>query len=139
MAPLALVAAASVAGAGGDEPVRLAARAFGSALTQGRAALLRPLLPTSGKVHLAMSRIVPEDGHFGAAQVEALFAEYFGVGAVRSFEVLRIESDGTTYALAHARATLTDRQGRPGRSAIHLAFQTEESRWVLREIKETPE
>ena len=135
----AFLAAGTASAAAGEEDARKAARLFGQALTSGQASLLRSILPEGGKIHLAASRIVPEEGYFGASQVEALLGDFLSQGSVRSFELLRLESDGKTNALAHARAVLTDRQGRPARLGIHLAFQTEENRWVLREIKETLE
>ncbi len=135
----ALLVAGPAPAATGEEDARKAARLFGQALTSGQASLLRPILPDGGKIHLAASRLVPEEGYFGASQVEALLGDFLSQGAVRSFELMRLESDGKTNALAHARAVLTDRQGRPVRLGIHLAFQAEESRWVLREIKETLE
>ncbi len=135
----ALLAASPAAATTGEEDARKAARLFGQALTSGQASMLRPILPEGGKIHLAASRLVPEEGYFGASQVEALLGDFLSQGSVRSFELLRLESDGKTNALAHARAVLTDRQGRPARLGIHLAFQAEQDRWVLREIKETLE
>ncbi len=134
-----LFAAGTGRGATGEDEARRSARLFGQALTSGQASLLRPILPATGKIHLAVSRLVPEEGYFGASQVEALLADFLSQGSVRSFEVLRLESDGKTNALARGRAVLTDRQGRPVRLGIHLAFQTEDDRWVVREIKETLE
>jgi hypothetical protein len=123
----------------GEGEARRSARVFGQALTSGQASLLRAILPTGGKVHVAVPKIVPEEGWFTGSQVEALLADFLSQGSVRSFEVLRLESDGKTNALARGRAVLTDRQGRPQRLGIHLAFQPEDERWVLREIKETLE
>jgi hypothetical protein len=134
-----LLAAGSLLAATSEDDARRSARLFGQALTTGQASLLRPILPASGKVHLAVSRLVPEEGYFAASQVEALLADFLSQGSVRSFEVLRLESDGKTNALARGRAVLTDRQGRPVRLGIHLAFQTEDDHWVVREIKETLE
>jgi hypothetical protein len=135
----ALLSQGPACAATGEEEARKSARLFGQALTSGQASLLRSILPAGGKIHLAVSRLVPEEGYFGASQVEALLGDFLSQGSVRSFELLRLESDGKTNALAHARAVLTDRQGRPARLGIHLSFQTEEDRWVLREIKETLE
>jgi hypothetical protein len=135
----ALLAAGGLHAAIGEEDARRSARLFGQALTSGQASVLRPILPANGKVHLAISHLVPEEGYFGASQVEALLADFLSQGSVRSFEVLRLESDGKTNALARGRAVLTDRQGRPVRLGIHLAFQTEDDRWVVREIKEIVE
>jgi len=136
---LACLAPVAAGAATGEEEARRAARLFGQALTSGQASVLRPILPVGGKIHLAASRLVPEEGYFGASQVEALLGDFLSQGSVRSFEVMRLESDGKTNALARARAVLTDRQGRPARLGIHLSFQTEDERWVLREIKETLE
>jgi len=134
-----LLAAPSSRAATGEEEARKSARLFGQALTTGQASLLRSILPVDGKIHLAVNRLVPEEGYFGASQVEALLGDFLSQGSVRSFEVLRLESDGKTNALARGRAVLTDRQGRPARLGIHLSFQIEDDHWVLREIKETLE
>jgi hypothetical protein len=138
---MALVAAfaLTLAAAGGDDGARAAAKTFGSALVAGNAAALRPILPDRGKVHLILSRLGPEDGSFAARQVEALFHDFFARGRVGSFEVTRCESDGKRSALAHATAAITDRDGRPGRVGIHLGFESEGNRCVLREVKETAE
>lgn len=134
-----VLAAAFAAAAPGQDAARRSARLFGQALTSGQASLLRSILPAGGKIHLAVARLVPEEGYFAASQVEALLADFLSQGSVRSFELLRLESDGKTNALARGRAVVVDRQGRPARLGIHLAFQCEEDRWVLREIKETLE
>jgi hypothetical protein len=81
----------------------------------------------------------PEEGSFGANQVEAILAGYLDVGSVRSYDVLRIDSDDRTFATARCLADLVDRQGKPARVGIRLAFEREDGRWVLREIKELPE
>ncbi len=138
-AAVLLVSNGAARAATDEDQARKAARLFGQALTSGQASLLRSILPAGGKVHLAASRLVPEEGYFGSSQIEALLGDFLSQGSVRSFELLRLESDGKTNALAHARAVLTDRQGRPARLGIHLAFQAEQDRWVLREIKETLE
>jgi hypothetical protein len=52
---------------------------------------------------------------------------------------MRCESDGRRSALAHGRAAITDRDGRQGRIGLHLGFEPEGERWVLREVKETAE
>jgi hypothetical protein len=121
------------------DDVSRAANLFGQALTGGRAAQIRPILPARGKVSLSLVRMGPEDGSFGASQVEAILAGYLDIGSVRSYDVLRIDSDGGTFATARCRANLVDRQGRPARVGIRLAFEREDGRWVLREIKELPE
>lgn len=122
-----------------EEDARKAARTFGLALTSGKADLLRPALPEHGRLHLSLARLGPEEGFFGAGQVEALFRDFLAEGKVSSFEVLRFECDHQSTALVHGRALLTDRQGRKARLSIHLALQPEAGRWVLREIKETAE
>ena len=127
------------AGDPGEAEARRSANAFGRALTAGQASLLRPILPSDGKVHLSLPKIVPEEGWFASSQVEALLGDFLSQGSVRSFELLRMESDGKTNALARGRAVLDDRQGRPLRLGLHLSFQPEGDRWVLREIRETLE
>lgn len=122
-----------------EEDARKQARAFGQALTTGHAEALRPVLAEHGRLQLSLVRLGPEEGLFGADQVEALFRDFLAEGKVRSFEILRLESDRQSTALVHGRASLVDRQGRQARVGIHLGFQVEEDRWVLREIKETAE
>jgi len=121
----------------GEEEARSAALQFGLALKQGDPSALRPILPRSGKVQLCLHVLGPGDGSFSAGQVEALLQEFFRQGAARSFDLLSVEHDPQRYALARGRAMLTDRQGRPARVDLHLAFQPEDGRWVLREIRET--
>ena len=117
---------------------RVAAEAFGNALVSGRADRLRSILPGEGKVRLKLDRFGPEDGFFGAGQVEAIFRNFLKQGSVRSFEVTRGDSD-TAYALVHARVVLVDREGRQARVTMQLAFQPESDHWILREIKELRE
>ncbi|HUC43703.1 MAG TPA: hypothetical protein VMR65_06685 [Candidatus Sulfotelmatobacter sp.] len=118
---------------------RAAAEAFGRALSTGHAEGIRPLLPQRGKVTLSLSRMGPEDGSFGSSQVEAVLREFLARGSVGSFAILQCESDGKTTALAHARALVTDREGHSARVGIHLGFQPEDGRWVVREVKESAE
>ena len=65
--------------------------------------------------------------------------DFLAVGEVKNFEVLRLEGGGDTTTLVQGRAVLVDRDGRPARVLLHLAFQPEGGRWVLREVKETSE
>jgi hypothetical protein len=122
-----------------EDGARKAANAFGQALVARSAEALRPILPQQGRVHLSLIRLGPEEGLFGARQVEAVFREFLASGSVASFEVMRCESDPKRSALAHARAAITERDGRSGKIGIHLAFEPEGDRWVLREVKETAE
>ena len=134
-----LAIAASLASADAGDDARAAAMTFGRALAAGSAEALRPILPEHGKVHLTLARLGPENGLFGARQVEALFRDFLATGKVASFEVVRCESDGGRSALAHGRAAITDRDVRSGRIGLHLGFEQEGERWVLREVKETAE
>ena len=129
----------TLAGAGADDGARAAATTFGRALVAGSAEALRPILPESGRVHLNLARLGPEEGLFGARQVEAVFRDFLAGGTIASFEVTRCESDGRGSALARGRAAITDRDGRSGRIGVHLGFDREGGRWVLREVKETAE
>jgi hypothetical protein len=119
------------------EQARDAAARFGQALTKGDASLLRSILPQRGKVQLRLLSLGPGDGSFSAGQVESLIRDFLEQGSVQSFELVGMEHDAQRYALAHGRASLTDRQGRAVRSELHLGFQPEDGRWVLREIRET--
>ena len=122
-----------------DDGARAAAATFGRALVAGSAEALRPILPERGKVHVTLGRLGPEEGLFGARQVEAVFRDFLAKGEVASFEVMRFESDGRSSALAHGTAAIIDRDGRSGRICLHLGLEQEAERWVLREVKETPE
>jgi hypothetical protein len=135
---VALVPAAAPFAADADE-ARHAATVFGQALKSGRAEAMRPILPQRGKVHLALIRLGPEEGAFGASQVEALFRDFLAGGKVSSFDIARCASDGKSTGLAHAKASIVDRDGRAARIDVHLAFEPEDGRWVLREVKETVE
>ena len=134
---LLVVFALTLATADAEDGARAPAQTFGRALVAGNAEALRPILPSQGRVRISLSRLGPEEGSFGARQVEALFRDFLAKGTVASFEVVRCESDGRRSALAHGRATITDRDGRGGRIAFHLGFESEGERWVLREVKET--
>ena len=139
---LAMLLAASLAAFGADEgklEVRRAAEAVGQALLAKQAGGLRKVLPDTGKVELSLTRLGPEDGAFGPPQVEALFRDFLGTGSVRSFEIDHVEGACKAHGVVHARATVVDRQGSPARVGIHLAFQLEGGRWVLRGIRETAE
>jgi len=120
-----------------DDGARAAAAAFGRAMVANSAGALSPILPERGRVHVTLVRLGPEDGRFGAGQVVALFRDVLAKGKFASFEIARCETDGSRSALAHATALITDRDGRSGRIGVHLAFELEGERWVLREVKET--
>lgn len=122
-----------------DKGARAAATTFGRALVAGRAEALRPILPEHGKVHLALTRLGPEEGVFGANQVEAVFRDFFASGKIASFDVTRYDGDARRSALVHATAVITDREGRSGRIGVHLGFEPEGERWVIREVKESAE
>jgi hypothetical protein len=136
---LVMLATAAAAQGLGKDDARAAAESFGKALVSGRAAALRPLLPKRGKVYLALTRLGPEDGVFGSSQVEAVLGDFLTGGKVVSFQISRCDSDGASSALAHAHAVLTDHDGQTARVEIHLGFQPEDGRWVLREVKESAE
>lgn len=136
---LVLAIVLAVFSAQADDGARAAATTFGKALMTAKAEALRPILPARGRVHLALVRLGPEEGLFGAQQVEALFREFLARGTMVSFDVTRCESRERGSARAHAAAAITDRDGRSGRIGLHLGFEPEGDRWVLREVKETAE
>jgi hypothetical protein len=111
---------------------------FGQALTLSDAAKLKPMLPGEGKVRVRLLRLGPEQGSFGARQVEALLQDFLRQGTVPSFEVVRTEAADESYALVKARARVVDRNGADADVYLHLTFQPEGGRWVLREIRESP-
>jgi len=138
LALLACVVSVCLA-ADGPSEVRQAAQRVGQALQSKQPAALRKLLPDTGKVELSLARLGPEDGAFAPPQVEALFRDFLASGSVRSFEVVRVEGECKAHGVAHAQASVVDRQGSPARVGLHLTFQMEEGRWVLRGMRETSE
>ena len=138
LAAVLLIAAAS-SFASAEDGAREAATTFGRALVSNKPSSLMPILPQQGRVHVTLVRLGPEDGRFGANQVVALFRDVLATGKFTSFEIVRCETDGSRSALAHATASIVDRDGRTGRIGVHLAFEPESGRWVLREVKETVE
>jgi hypothetical protein len=82
-----LALSATFAHVDADDGARAAAATFGSALVAGSAEALRPILPERGRVHVSLKRMGPEEGMFGARQVEALFRDFLAKGKVASFDV----------------------------------------------------
>jgi hypothetical protein len=134
LAPLPAVPQARL----GQEQAEGAARVFGEALTGGDTARVRSILPREGKVRMNVVCLGPEQGSFSAGQVEALLKDFLRQGRVRSFAIDSAESEPGRYALVHARAAVTDRDGSAASLQVHLTFQPEDGRWVLREIREAP-
>jgi hypothetical protein len=110
---------------------------FGKALMAGDATLVQPIMPASGKVKLKLQRLGPEEGSFSASQVTALLADFLEKGRVEAFTVTRVDHDPHGLALASARVSLMDKESRAASINLHLTFQTENDRWVVREIRET--
>ncbi len=140
LATLAAAGAAliAVSAAVADGGAREAAGAFGNALLARRAAGLRAVLPSTGKVQLSLVRLGPEQGMFGPPQVEEVFRDFLSRGSVKSFEVLQVASE-PAHAVVRARLVLVDADGRPARAGLHQSLQAEDGLWVVREIKETGE
>lgn len=118
------------------ERVREVATAFGDALTG--ASSLRPWLPAKGKVRLHLVRMGAEDGYFSSSQVDALLQDFLDRGAVRSFEIARVEAEREDcIAVVTSRLAVTDSDGRPSRVELRLSIHPEGERWVVREIRES--
>ena len=120
----------------GEQQAKKAALAFGSSLKHSDTAALRSVLPSRGKVNLRLIVFGPEEGSYSADQVQVLFKGFLRQGEVRSFDLLHVQCSTDQFALVHARAGVTDRDGRAGEVDLHLTFQPENDRWVLREIRE---
>jgi hypothetical protein len=95
------------------------------------------VLPDQGRVRLKLLHLGPEEGSYSPDQVEALFNNFLLEGEVRSFDLVRMNCSDDQFALVDARVQLIDREGRPQRSGLHITFQPEQARWVLREIRES--
>ncbi len=122
----------------GEEQAKTAALQFGRALTVADTSRLASILPDRGKIRLRLTGFGPAAGSYSADQVAAIFKNFLREGAVRSFDLLRLECASEHFAFVHARAQVLDRDGRPTESDLHLTFQPEGDHWVLREIRETP-
>jgi hypothetical protein len=122
----------------GEQQAKTAALEFGRALKSGDVSLMRRVLPSRGKVRLRLLRLGPEEGSYSADRVQAVFKDFLRQGAVRSFDLLRLQCASEQFALVHARTRIADRDGRPGEVDLHVTFQPEGDQWVLREIRETP-
>lgn len=135
---LVLIAAAAPAGAGlTSDEARDAALKIGESLMNSDLPTLRAFLPAQGKVRLNLVCLGPVEGFFSSGQVEALLRDFLKQGSIRSFDLLVMEFDPRHFSIAHARASVTDREGRPARVDFYIALQPEDDRWVLREIRET--
>jgi hypothetical protein len=121
-----------------EEPAREAALLFGRALRQADVAALQPILPRRGKVRLQLVRLGPEQGAYSASQVSTVLGDFLRSGRVDAYDLLRLDAENAGYALARAGAEITDRQGRRVALELHLTFQPEDGRWVLREVRESP-
>ena len=128
----------STAASIGEEQAKTAALQFGRALTVGDTSRLDSILPDRGKIRLRLTGFGPAAGSYSADQVATIFKNFLREGAVRSFDLLRLECASEHFAFVHARAQVVDRDGRPAEIDLHLTFQPEEDHWVLREIRETP-
>jgi hypothetical protein len=144
-APAPLVLLAGVLALAADpvvptpEQAQDTAREFGRALTQSDTAALRSLLPEMGKVRLRLVRMAgPEEGSYSPGQVETLLADFLRRGSVESFAILRDEGSHDGYALVHGLAKVVCPEGQHEEIHLHLTFEAERGRWVLREIRETP-
>lgn len=122
----------------GEPEARKAAVRFGQALMRDDSGSFESLLPRQGTVRVRLGCLGPEHGSFSAGQVEALLRDFLRHGAVRSFAIVRSEADDDRYALVHGAADVIDRDGAPHQIHLHLTFQPEDGRWILREIRETP-
>ena len=121
----------------GEEQARKAALEFGRALKSGDSAQLRGLLPSNGKVRLRLVVFGPEEGSYSREQVQALFKDFFRQGAVRSYDLVRLDCASEQITLVQALTGVVDRDGRKIHVHLHLTLQPEGDRWVLREIRET--
>jgi hypothetical protein len=121
----------------GEEQALKSALVFGRALKSGNSGQMRTLLPTSGKVRLRLVAFGPEEGSYSGEQVQALFKDFFRQGKVRSYELVRMDCASEQFTLVQAAAGIVDRAGRQIQVHLHLTFQPEGDRWVLREIRET--
>lgn len=120
----------------GEAQAKETALDFGRALTRGRPSELRSILPDQGRIRLRLLHLGPEEGSYSPDQVEALFNDFLLEGKVRSFDLVRMQCSDDRFALIDARLQLVDREGRAQESGLHITLQPEQSRWVLREIRE---
>ncbi|MBD3869027.1 MAG: hypothetical protein IFK94_12965 [Acidobacteria bacterium] len=114
-----------------------AAERFARALSTGESEALQALLPQSGKILVSISDIGQGAGYFGRSQVEALFSGYLAEFDFSDCRIDHIEVQESSYS----RIDLTANRTGPGDAVsavvFRLAFQPEQDRWVLREIRES--
>jgi hypothetical protein len=137
LAMVVLLVCAWVAPAAAEGDARQAALTFGKAMQTARAAALKTILPGTGRIHLRLFRLGPEEGQFSPSQVEALLNTFLRQGVVHACKLLRIEQDREGFALAHFGMEITDTRGQQWRIELRICLQAEGQRWVLREIWET--
>lgn len=114
-----------------------AAQVFRRAMQASDASLLRPILPSRGRVQLRFESLGDERGFFSAEQVESLIRDIFESDTTIDLAIDGVETEKGDYTLVHGSLKRTDSTGRASSARIHLAFQPEDGRWVLREIRET--
>lgn len=121
----------------GEEQAKTSALRMGQALTTGDVSRLDSILPQRGKIRIRLTRFGPAAGSYSADQVAAVFRNFLREGSVRAFDLLRLECASAQFAFARVRTRITDRDGRPAETDLHLTFEPEGDHWVLREIRET--
>ena len=118
------------------EAPRTAVDAFGAALIAGNADRLREVFPSRGKVRVRLVRLGPEQGALRGSQLHAVLQDFLERGNVTSFEVRTVERS-ERQALATADLALIDSEGGRAKVRLHLSFEPEDDRWVLREMRES--
>ena len=135
---IAALTSTVLSAATGEEQARSSALKFGRALTLSDTAQFKPLLPDRGKVRLRLFGFGPAEGSYSPDQVAAVFNDFLREGKVRSFEIQRIECAGERFAFVKSTLKVVNKDGHDARVELHLTFQPEGKRWVLREIRESP-
>ena len=135
---IAALTSTVLSAATGEELARSSAQEFGRALTLSDTNQFKPLLPDRGKVRLRLFGFGPAEGSYSPDQVAALFNDFLREGKVRSFKIQRVECAGERFAFVKSTLKVANRDGHEATVELHLTFQPEGKRWVLREIREAP-
>jgi hypothetical protein len=112
-----------------------AVNAFGQALTSGKSSALKRWFPDDGKIRVRLVQFGDEQGALRSGQLLVILQAFFERGAVDRFKIETIE-EADTIAIVIAIVQLRTTHGTRESVRLHLSFQRNGDRWVVREFRE---